>query len=964
MSSEWTEHRNAADGRKYWYHSSTKQSVWEVSPGWKILLHSHALPALLPHAHAVPSLLLRPFPQKPQELKTPTELALADLGWKQYESNGRPYYVNDTTKETTWEIPADVKSELSPLLNSPAGRHSGVPTLRGSGSGRRHVTARVEEAAAAIAASRASAAPSSPAPFRDATPGPGAASGGVPNRPSTNTPLATNGSPIPTGPAADRNTPTEPAAMQVAGPGSFVPGQGPTNLAHPAQHAPPQRPTPRIVDLNFKTKEDAEEAFYDVLRRHNVTPQWTWEQVLRETVTDPYFRSLRTLGERKAAFEKYIEELKRKEREIKEKSMEKNRPAWRTALGRLSEGDYGMKSWWSWERASREIRTRMNDVWLMAKNDDERESLWREYMEELKTKEEIRQAEVRQYNIEKLAVILKNLDLDPSVRFQDGLRIVRDTKEWKDDPELQIIEPLDFLIVFEESIKRAEQEYAAQKQREKIEKQRLVRKTRQAYIDLLEELRAQGRIKSGTKWKEIYPLISKEERFQDVLCNPGSTPLELFWDIVDDLDQKIEEDSRIIENAMQERGFEFKYKPGEYTTFEELDSKIGDHLRVKNMKIEDRKAVYKGLIERHEQLLREEKRRMERRLRHQIEDLRYGLRKVEPPIGVETTYEDALPKFKDLPEYIDLKDEDARRSAFDKYIQRQREKIAEKEKEREREAKLKERTSSSFRDRDRDRDRHSERDRERDRDHERDYSDTESHSSHRRRRRHSSKVENGRTPRRDSGVSDAGSPLRSDSKSLKAREYSPEVSSSRRDRDSRRDSTARDRSKDRSSRPRERSEDRTRDRYERGSSSSRRHGRDRGERERERDDGGSTRSHRDRERDYPSDDERRGSDKRRSSRREEDEHDREDANGDSKRRSSSRRAAEGDVKASTSEKRSKPSSSRHDDKDLPQGRDPKVRMRGLYYRTSCIQRADQTFVLSSSLLLRICRESRLSTVSR
>ena len=71
--SQWSEYKNS-EGRTYWSHSVTKQSVWE----------------------------------KPEELRTPFERALSKTPWKQYTSKDRPYYVNSVTKETKWDLPPDL----------------------------------------------------------------------------------------------------------------------------------------------------------------------------------------------------------------------------------------------------------------------------------------------------------------------------------------------------------------------------------------------------------------------------------------------------------------------------------------------------------------------------------------------------------------------------------------------------------------------------------------------------------------------------------------------------------------------------------------------------------------------------------------------------------------------------------------------------------------------------------------
>ena len=71
----WTEHKSP-DGRIYFYNTVTKASVWE----------------------------------KPDALKTETELLLAKCPWKEYKSdNGRIYFHNNDTKESVWTVPKELQ---------------------------------------------------------------------------------------------------------------------------------------------------------------------------------------------------------------------------------------------------------------------------------------------------------------------------------------------------------------------------------------------------------------------------------------------------------------------------------------------------------------------------------------------------------------------------------------------------------------------------------------------------------------------------------------------------------------------------------------------------------------------------------------------------------------------------------------------------------------------------------------
>lgn len=60
-----------------------------------------------------------------------------------------------------------------------------------------------------------------------------------------------------------------------------------------------------------------------------------------------------------------------------------------------------------------------------------------------------------------------------------------------------------------------------------------------------------GEIKARTKWKQVYPLFSTDVRYLDMLGIPGSNPLELFWDVVDDLDQRLDAKIALVESAIR-----------------------------------------------------------------------------------------------------------------------------------------------------------------------------------------------------------------------------------------------------------------------------------------------------------------------------------------------------------------------------------------------------------------------------
>lgn len=52
------------------------------------------------------------------------------------------------------------------------------------------------------------------------------------------------------------------------------------------------------------TVEEGEKAFVHLLRKAGVDANWTWDQTMRAIITDPLYKALNTLAEKKACWEK------------------------------------------------------------------------------------------------------------------------------------------------------------------------------------------------------------------------------------------------------------------------------------------------------------------------------------------------------------------------------------------------------------------------------------------------------------------------------------------------------------------------------------------------------------------------------------------------------------------------------------------------------------------------------------
>jgi hypothetical protein len=71
--------------------------------------------------------------------------------------------------------------------------------------------------------------------------------------------------------------------------------------------APPPRRTVPAARRLPTAQEEARDAFAALLAAKGVGPDDTWEGALRAIINDPRYGALKSLGERKAAFNEYVQ---------------------------------------------------------------------------------------------------------------------------------------------------------------------------------------------------------------------------------------------------------------------------------------------------------------------------------------------------------------------------------------------------------------------------------------------------------------------------------------------------------------------------------------------------------------------------------------------------------------------------------------------------------------------------------
>ncbi|KAI1416980.1 hypothetical protein F5Y13DRAFT_153492 [Hypoxylon sp. FL1857] len=528
---------------------------------------------------------------------------------------------------------------------------------------------------------------------------------------------------------------------------------------------------PASNEPEYATPEEAEAAFMKLLRRSGVQPDWTWEQTMRATIKDPQYRAIKDPKDRKAAFEKYCQDMIIQDKERAKDRLAKLRADFATMLKSHPE----IKHYTRWKTARPIIEG--ETIFRSTNNEEERRQLFEDYIVELKKAHVESQASLRKSAMDGLIDLLPKLNLEPYTRWSEAQNILKATAPFQNDEKYKALNNFDILTAFQNHIKSLERSFNETRQNQKNKKLRVERKRRDAFIELLQELRRAGKIKAGTKWSQVYPLLENDERFRAICGQSGSSPLDLFWDIVEEEERALRTTRNDVLDVMDDNRFEFTPK----TTFEEFSSILKNDRRTANIDGDILTLIFERLQEKKSKRSDEDK-HSERQQRRAIDDLRSYIKHMEPPIAPDDTWEKVRPRLARAPEFQAVKSEDARRGAFEKVLRRVREREEE------------------------DRDRHKRRDRSLDRGtyRDRDRGDRSHRSDRARPSRHS------RSPEPDAYEADRRKAIAEREKNYRKSSMAESLLSDRRPSDSYREREVRERDRDRD-RDRERDRDRDRD---------------------------------------------------------------------------------------------------------------------------------------------------------
>uniref|UniRef100_A0A452TM92 Pre-mRNA-processing factor 40 homolog B n=1 Tax=Ursus maritimus TaxID=29073 RepID=A0A452TM92_URSMA len=407
------------------------------------------------------------------------------------------------------------------------------------------------------------------------------------------------------------------------------------------QHQPPQqeeeesKPEPERSGLSWSNREKAKQAFKELLRDKAVPSNASWEQAMKMVVTDPRYSALPKLSEKKQAFNAYKAQ---REKEEKEEARLRAKEAKQT-LQHFLEQHERMTSTTRYRRAEQTFGEL--EVWAVVPERDRKE-VYDDVLFFLAKKEKEQAKQLRRRNIQALKSILDGMS---SVNFQttwsQAQQYLMDNPSFAQDHQLQNMDKEDALICFEEHIRALEREEEEERERARLRERRQQRKNREAFQTFLDELHETGQLHSMSTWMELYPAVSTDVRFANMLGQPGSTPLDLFKFYVEELKARFHDEKKIIKDILKDRGFCVEVN----TAFEDFAHVISFDKRAAALDAGNIKLTFNSLLEKAEAREREREKEEARRMRRREAAFRSMLRQAVPALELGTAWEEVRERF-------------------------------------------------------------------------------------------------------------------------------------------------------------------------------------------------------------------------------------------------------------------------------------------------------------------------------
>eukprot|EP00055_Hartaetosiga_balthica_P010396 m.44195 g.44195 ORF g.44195 m.44195 type:complete len:723 (-) comp7156_c0_seq1:94-2262(-) len=298
--------------------------------------------------------------------------------------------------------------------------------------------------------------------------------------------------------------------------------------------------------------EEAETIFIACLNDKDVSPDWKWDNVMRFLINEPRFSVIKRVSERKKVWNRW-KPLRRKqvEDEVRRKYQQV-----RTDVKEMMRKEPYVFEPNTFDDVEFLLAT--HPELHAVKSVSERRTIFRTVKEEkedaLREELDAGDAAIR----EDFKTILDNIpDLEPTwtwaklIEYLDGVEVYRSDERFE-------INPFACLDVYREYVRGFDAKMKAIEAEKKLEDKFEEMVERENFLKLLDELEENGKLHSEALWRTLFPEISQDERYITLLGNPGSSALELFMLRMEELKNRVFKERNHVRTLFEKKGFEVK----------------------------------------------------------------------------------------------------------------------------------------------------------------------------------------------------------------------------------------------------------------------------------------------------------------------------------------------------------------------------------------------------------------------
>ena len=398
----------------------------------------------------------------------------------------------------------------------------------------------------------------------------------------------------------------------------------------------------------YENKEEAKNAFKQLLKDKGVLSTASWEQAMKLISTDKRYNAIPKLNEKKQAFNAYKTQKGKEEKE-------EERQAAKEAKEKLY--DYlithpHMNSNMLYRKANELLESQKE--WSVVVERD-RKDVFEDALFFLSKKEKKEEVELRAKQKEELAILLEEMkEISYKTSWADAQEVLSSYKPFRNNILFENIDKEDMLVIFMEHIKALELDFEDEKQKKFAKERRAQRINRDNFIILLTELHEKKKLDSTSLWADLYPIVSKDPRYSVMLGQPGSTPLDLFKFYLEDLKSTMHEDKKNIKDVLKAANFDVEPD----TSYEKFHSIISSNEKTKTIDKGNIKLHFLTLLEKAEAREKEAQRAEERKLKRKETAFKHMLKDSNPPITAGDDWLEIKSRFEKDPAYLAFSDDD------------------------------------------------------------------------------------------------------------------------------------------------------------------------------------------------------------------------------------------------------------------------------------------------------------------